>query len=63
METKKETIVVKWNCDKKGCRHTNIRTIGKYHVIFEDFCTKCGLYCHEPIVIKFKEKNDRHKRC
>lgn len=60
METnKKETINIRWTCDKKGCGHTNIRVIGRYHVIFEDICTKCRGYCHEPITIRIKEKNDR----
>lgn len=58
METKKDTITVKWTCDKKGCLFTNIRVIGRYHVIFEDICTQCSGYCHEPITIRIKEKND-----
>lgn len=54
METQ-EKIKVRWTCDKSECQHSNIRLIRPYHVIFEDFCTQCGKYCHEPITIKVKE--------
>jgi hypothetical protein len=51
----KKTIRVKWVCDKNKCKQTNIRIIGKYHVIFEDTCDKCNKYIHEPITKILKE--------
>ncbi len=48
----KGSVLVIWQCDKKGCKQLNGRWIVEDKVIYDDTCEICNRRIHEPITEK-----------
>jgi len=50
--TDPDSILVIWQCDKKGCEQLNRRWISTGKIINDDTCEFCNRRIHEPICDK-----------